>query len=201
MDDSVRIGSLFDHSQKHHGSIGSGAVPRETACLHRDGPRSTPLPQSSAPSAAGSVAVLEVAEKLYRMAPEWVVFFREVLGVDGIVRRTFCRPESLTRFECSPEYARIREMLDDLRRRQQEQPLERHKHRVITVRMPRELHETLKAEADELRVSINTLCISKLMKLLDADGRREVANAHRPRPPRRHALPLDGVSPPRIVPR
>jgi predicted HicB family RNase H-like nuclease len=147
---------------------------------------------------AATVAVLEVAEKLYRMAPDWVVFFREVLGVEGIVRRTFCRPESLARFESSPEYARIREMLDDLRRRQQEQPPERHKHRVITVRMPRELHETLRAEADELRVSINTLCLSKLMKLLDAEGREEIIAAHRPRGSRQ---PVNGPRPDHPPPR
>jgi hypothetical protein len=46
---------------------------------------------------------------------------------------------------------------------------------VITVRMPSTLHETLKAEAEEMRVSINTLCISKLMKLIDGAGRRELA--------------------------
>ena len=119
-------------------------------------------------------AVLEVAERLHAMSPEWVVFFREVLGVDGIVRRTFNTPEALVRFECTPHYARIREMLDNLRDRQREKPSERETQRVITVRMPRSLHETLKAEADELRVSINSLCISKLMKLVDGDGHREL---------------------------
>jgi predicted HicB family RNase H-like nuclease len=143
--------------------------------------RGTAHPASPHPeqvAAAAARAVLEVAEKLHRMTPDWVVFFREVLGVDGIVRRTFSRPDSLARFECSAEYTRIREMLDDLRRRQQDQPPERHKHRVITVRMPRELHETLKSEADDLRVSINTLCLSKLMKLLDDEGRQQLADGH-----------------------
>ncbi|MFM1905186.1 MAG: hypothetical protein RLZZ440_3086 [Planctomycetota bacterium] len=112
-------------------------------------------------------AVLQVAERLYGMDPEWVVFFREILGVDGMVRRTFNDPESLIRFECSPQYARIREMLDTLRSRQQERPTEREAQRVVTVRMPRSLHETLKNEAGLLKVSVNTLCISKLMKLLD----------------------------------
>ena len=48
--------------------------------------------------AAAAGAVLQVAERLYAMDPEWVVFFREVLGVDGIVRRTFSEPESLPAF-------------------------------------------------------------------------------------------------------
>lgn len=126
--------------------------------------------QSDAHAAA---AVLQVAERLYAMDPEWVVFFREVLGVDGIVRRTFSDAESLIRFECSPQYARIREMLDALRTRQQEGPVERESQRVVTVRMPRSLHETLKNEAGLLRVSVNTLCISKLMKLIDEQDQRE----------------------------
>jgi predicted HicB family RNase H-like nuclease len=119
-------------------------------------------------------AVLQVAERLYSMDPEWVVFFREVLGVDGIVRRTFRDPDALTHFECSPQYARIREMLDALRSRESERPSDREAQRVVTVRMPRSLHETLKAEAEQHRVSINTLCISKLMKLLDAQEREEL---------------------------
>jgi predicted HicB family RNase H-like nuclease len=130
-----------------------------------------PIPQSDAHAAT---AVLQVAERLYAMDPEWVVFFREVLGVEGIVRRTFNDAESLIRFECSPQYARIREMLDALRSRQQDKPAERESQRVVTVRMPRSLHETLKNEAGLLRVSVNTLCISKLMKLLDEQGQRDL---------------------------
>ncbi|MFM7243296.1 MAG: toxin-antitoxin system HicB family antitoxin [Planctomycetaceae bacterium] len=120
-------------------------------------------------------AVLEVAERLYAMSPEWVVFFREVLGVDGIVRRTFSEPDSLMRFECSPQYARVREMLDDLRARQNARQAQRESLRVVTVRMPKSLHETLKTEAEQMRVSINTLCISKLMKLLDEQEHRDLA--------------------------
>jgi len=129
-------------------------------------------PQADAHAAT---AVLQVAERLYAMDPEWVVFFREVLGVDGIVRRTFSEPDALMRFECSPQYARIREMLDGLRARQQDRQSQREAQRVVTVRMPRSLHETLKSEAEQFRVSINTLCISKLMKLLAEQEARELA--------------------------
>ncbi|MBU6308475.1 MAG: toxin-antitoxin system HicB family antitoxin [Planctomycetes bacterium] len=122
-----------------------------------------------------ATAVLQVAERLFAMDPEWVVFFREVLGVEGIVRRTFSDPEALMRFECSPQYARIREMLDGLRSRQNDQQAQREAQRVVTVRMPKSLHETLKSEAEQMKVSVNTLCISKLMKLLDEQEHRELA--------------------------
>jgi len=159
-----------------------GIVPRAEpqSFQKRDLPMATktaPDPQSDSHAAA---AVLQVAERLYAMDPEWVVFFREVLGVDGIVRRTFSDAESLIRFECSPQYARIREMLDALRSRQQDKPTERESQRVVTVRMPRSLHETLKNEAGLLRVSVNTLCISKLMKLLDEQGQRDLDPARDP---------------------
>jgi predicted HicB family RNase H-like nuclease len=118
-------------------------------------------------------SVLGVAERLHAMNPEWVVFFREILGIDGVVRRSFRTADGMRAFECSPEYARIKEMLDDLRQRPTAPAAgDREVQRVVTVRMPRSLHESLKNEADDLRVSINTLCIAKLMKLLDAQDRR-----------------------------
>jgi len=134
----------------------------------------TRIEEEVAPAAHGATAVLEVAERLYAMKPEWVVFFREVLGVDGLVRRAFRTPDALVRFECSPEYARIREMLDDLRTQQRDLPSERETQRVVTVRMPKSLHESLKAEAEEMKVSVNTLCITKLIKILDEAGRRDM---------------------------
>ena len=140
------------------------------AFIHKDSDK-------SADSVAGhdAQAILEVAERLFAAEPDWIVFFREVMGLDGIVRRTFQTPDSLMRFECSAEYARIREMLDSLRQRQQEKTPVREAQRVVTVRMPMSLHETLKAEAQEMNVSINKLCISKLLKLLDETACRDLA--------------------------
>ena len=133
------------------------------------------LSAADSSDAAAASVVLQVAERLHAMNPEWVVFFREVLGVEGIVRRSFPEAADLTRFECSPQYARIRELLDDLRARQRDRPASREAQRVVTVRMPKSLHESLKAEAEGMRVSINSLCISKLLKLLDEEDRRELA--------------------------
>jgi hypothetical protein len=39
--------------------------------------------------------------------------------------------------------------------------------RVITVRLPQSLHESLKEEARDRRTSMNRLCISKLLQALD----------------------------------
>jgi predicted HicB family RNase H-like nuclease len=152
-------------------------------------------PVSHQAGGPAAVAVLQVAERLYAMDPEWIIFFREVLGVGGIVRRTFSDPDALARFECSPHYARIREMLDALRTRQRQgqEPVERETQRVVTVRMPRSLHESLKAEAGDLRVSINTLCISKLMRSLDELTATETAAAENS--PGRHPTGVDSLGP------
>ena len=126
------------------------------------------IPDATPEADAAASVVLQVAERLHAMNPEWVVFFREVLGVEGIVRRSF--PET-------GQFGRIGELLDDLRSRQRERPVSREAQRVVTVRMPKSLHESLKAEAESMRVSINTLCISKLLKLLDEEERRDLASA------------------------
>ena len=39
--------------------------------------------------------------------------------------------------------------------------------RVITVRLPKSLHESLRTEAHEKRTSMNKLCISKLLQMID----------------------------------
>ena len=43
--------------------------------------------------------VYRVAAELYRQDPDWVTFFREVLGVEGIIRQVFTSPLELGRFE------------------------------------------------------------------------------------------------------
>ena len=49
---------------------------------------------------------------LFESEPDWVTFFREILGVDGVVRRQFTRLEDLTAFEKSPEFEQIQKWLN-----------------------------------------------------------------------------------------
>ncbi len=41
---------------------------------------------------------------------------------------------------------------------------------MITVRLPKSLHEALRVEAHEHRTSMNKLCISKLLQFIDAEN-------------------------------
>jgi predicted HicB family RNase H-like nuclease len=86
-----------------------------------------------------------VAGEMFRQEPDWVTFFREVLGVDGVVQQML---------------ARLRDK-NDISSEGIEPT------RVITVRMPKSLHESLRAEAHMRKTSMNKLCISKLLQMID----------------------------------
>lgn len=113
--------------------------------------------------------VLQVADNLYRQDPDWVTFFREVLGIDGIVRRKFPSFEELIRFEQSEEFDRIQKMLVKLREKRNASDPETEPTRVITVRLPKSMHEYLRTEAHDLRTSMNKLCISKLLQVINEE--------------------------------
>ncbi|MCE9556072.1 MAG: toxin-antitoxin system HicB family antitoxin [Planctomycetes bacterium] len=115
-----------------------------------------------------SQEVYRVAMELYQQNPDWVTFFREVLGIDGIVRKAYADQDAMTEFEKTNEYIEIQQMVAKLRERNgvaiqdDSEPT-----RVITVRMPKSLHEALRAEAHDRHTSMNKLCISKLLQMID----------------------------------
>lgn len=114
-------------------------------------------------------AIIAAARKLYESQPDWVTFFREVLGVDGIVRRKFQRLEDLVAFEKSTEFEQIQKWLVKLRELRNATDTESEPTRVITIRLPKSMHEYLRTEAHDLRTSMNKLCISKLLQVVEED--------------------------------
>ncbi|MEQ8786723.1 MAG: toxin-antitoxin system HicB family antitoxin [Pirellulaceae bacterium] len=112
---------------------------------------------------------LQIATELMRQKPDWVTFFRETLGVGGVARRLFTSPEEMKQFEKTEEYAQIQQMVVELRSRPNNATDGSEPTRVITVRMPASLHDALKTEAHERKVSMNKLCITKLLQIVD-DG-------------------------------
>jgi len=112
--------------------------------------------------------VFQVAQELYRQNPDWVTFFRVVLGLDGVVRQAFPTQPEMDSFTTTDEYIRLQQMLADLRRKTKAVPTDEEPTTVITVRLPKSLHDTLKTEAHEHRTSMNKLCIAKLLQALDA---------------------------------
>ena len=110
-----------------------------------------------------------VALALYDQDPDWVTFFREILGIGGVVRRLFRDREAMVEFEKSTEYSEIQLMLARLRRRSNTRGDGQEPTRVITVRLPQSLHEALQAEAYAHETSMNKLCITKLLQVIDGE--------------------------------
>ena len=113
--------------------------------------------------------VRRTAQHHFCASPDWVTFFREVLGLKGIIRRLFPTRQLLAKFERSEVYAEVQQMLTTLRARGPESvDGEEEPTKVITVRLPKSLHDALKEEAHEYRTSMNRLCISKLLQFIDS---------------------------------
>jgi predicted HicB family RNase H-like nuclease len=113
--------------------------------------------------------ILNTAKRLYDQEPDWVTFFREVLGVDGMVRGSFTSLEELAAFERSQEFEQIQKWLVKLREQRNATDTESEPTRVITVRLPKSMHEYLRTEAHDLRTSMNKLCISKPLQVIEQD--------------------------------
>jgi hypothetical protein len=112
--------------------------------------------------------VKRMADQLYGAGPDWVTFYREVLGPRGIVRQMFPTREIFADFEQTTTYQEILRMLAKLREQGPTAMDTAEPTRVITVRLPKSLHEALRDEAYEHRTSMNKLCITKLLQFIDA---------------------------------
>src|SRR3569623_3255314 len=111
--------------------------------------------------------VHRTAQELFEQSPDWVTFFRSVLGVGGVVRENYKTTDEMQMFEQTPEYAEVQQMMARLRERSGDLPPTKEPTRVITVRLPHSLHESLRLAAHERRTRMNKLCISKLLQLVD----------------------------------
>ena len=133
--------------------------------------------------------VLQVAKQLFQGRPDWVTFFREVLGVNGAARNVFPDQAEYVLFEQSPEFADIQTMVGSLRNKKANSGGKNEVTRVITVRLPESLHEALKAEAVDHKTRMNKLCISKLLQaLIDEEESKTQAAASPAETPDRQAL-------------
>ncbi len=106
---------------------------------------------------------LLLAEQAFAKTGSWVIFYRVVLGTDGIVRRLFTHEQELKRFTEGPEFATLHEMLAAIRSQDQSKSDAAEPERMITIRIPRSLHEALQEESKACGLSINKLSISKLL--------------------------------------
>lgn len=111
--------------------------------------------------------VHRVAHELITRNPDWVTFFREILGNGGVIHRLFRDPRERAEFEQSQTYHEIQQMLKKLREKRLVIDPEEEPTSVITVRLPTVVYDALKREAGERMVSVNKLCITKLLQYID----------------------------------
>lgn len=120
-------------------------------------------------AAATGEDIRQMAEQLFSQQPDWITFYREVLGLRGIVRQCYPTRDALAAFEQTDSYQAILDMLAQLRNQTPAAAEEAEPTRVITIRLPKSMHESLRSEAFERQTSMNKLCISKLLQYIDGD--------------------------------
>ena len=120
-------------------------------------------PAENIPDSAKAKEVLRLAQDAFSKTGSWVVFYREMLGDDGVVRKLFNDTDSRRMFEETEEFAELQEMVAAMRSQDTSKGDAAEPERMITIRLPMSLHEALKTESSEMDLSINKLCISKLI--------------------------------------
>src|SRR4051812_5882417 len=115
----------------------------------------------------GANRIASTAHSLFNQNADWATFFREILGKDGIVAKAYPSPEALAAFKQTEEYAEIEKQFNQLRSKKGAAAAVTEPTKVITVRMPKCMHEYLIDEAEKNNTSMNSLCISRLLKVRD----------------------------------
>lgn len=126
----------------------------------------------------------DIANDLFGNAPTWVCFYRELMGGRGMIHSLFTTEEDFGLFLRSEQYHQIQLMLTALRSRDQPENDPNDPQRMITVRLPKSLHEAMCEEAGRLNISVNRLCISRMLQLLDPQMIPKTTSKPRGRKPR-----------------
>ena len=97
--------------------------------------------------------IFQEATTLYELQPSWITFAG---AMADWTERFLDTAEARAAFQKTDEYRQIQEMAASL-------PRSEESIRVVTVRIPASLHETIRHEAELNDTSMNTLCIAKLL--------------------------------------
>ena len=60
--------------------------------------------------------IKHAVEKLFAAKPDWMKFYREVIGLHGLIRQAFPSLEEMAEFEQTNTYREIHRMLAELRK-------------------------------------------------------------------------------------
>lgn len=126
----------------------------------------------------------DIANDLFANAPTWVCFYRELMGGAGLLHQLFLDNKDFGAFLRTDQHHQIQLMLTALRSRDLPETDPNDPQRMITVRLPKSLHEAMCDEATRLNISVNRLCISRMLQLLDPEMIPETNSKPRGRKPR-----------------
>lgn len=141
--------------------------PDPTEILARTKRLPLPEPETDLALSDRAKGLMEFAQELFASTGSWVVFYREMLGVNGAVRKWFPKAGEYQAFLKSPRYAELQEMVAALRSQDGSKGDTTEPERMITIRIPKSLHDALTKESEEAHLSINKLCISKLLQRIE----------------------------------
>src|SRR5438270_13136558 len=114
--------------------------------------------------------VLAFAERRVREGADWVELSNALFGLGGQATQAFPTEAERTAFCKTAEYKRILALMDRLPAPPVKELVElaASANGAISVRLPRSVHAALLAEAKSEGVSLNQLCVSKLVAQLRA---------------------------------
>ncbi len=114
--------------------------------------------------------VLAFAEQRAHEAADWVELSNDVFGPDGKATLAFSNESERTAFCKTEEYKRLLALMNGLPAPPVKELIEltASANGAISVRLPRSVHAALLVEAKAEGVSLNQLCVSKLVAQLRA---------------------------------
>lgn len=114
--------------------------------------------------------LLAFAEEQAAQATDWVALHNALFGLGGKATALFPTEADRTALSRTPEYKRVLALLDRLPAPAAKEfaGLLASANGAISVRLPRSVHAALLAEAQAEGVSLNQLCLSKLVAQLRA---------------------------------
>jgi HicB family len=120
--------------------------------------------------AAKARQVLEFAESKAKEVPDWLELHFALFGVGGKASDLFPTEAERSAFLRTAEYKRINALMNTLPHPKTDEMKElvSSANGAISVRLPRSVHAALLAEAKAEGVSLNQLCVAKLIAQLRA---------------------------------
>ncbi len=168
--ESAQGESLEKNSLGLAGSVAEDANPNQrTGVVTGAGPRlgqslDLATPDAGLNDSEKADQILKLAGDAFAQTGSWVVFYRAVLGPDGVARRTFPTEATFEAFERMPQHGELQEMLAAMRSQDTSKGDSIEPEKMITIRLPESLHRALTNESNAMALSINKLCISKLLQ-------------------------------------